>query len=165
MPVSVFLNENNFQKTMLLSRSWQMVCRLANTLYFLKFFTSRNACVFTLTNILIQKPGSPVSIVSHYGLDDRVIGVRSQAGVKDFSSNLCVQTGSGAHPASCTVVTGGTFPGVKRGLGVTLTTHPHLVPTSRMSTSCTSSPPQAPPWRVALLNTLSPTQIKFYWST
>jgi hypothetical protein len=28
----------------------------------------------------------------------------------DFSSSLCVQTGSGAHPASCTMGTGGTFP-------------------------------------------------------
>jgi hypothetical protein len=50
------------------------------------------------------------SIVSDYGLDDRAIGVRSQAGAKDFSSNLCVQTGSGVHPASCTVGTGGPFP-------------------------------------------------------
>jgi hypothetical protein len=30
-----------------------------------------------------------VSIVSDYGLDDRAIGVRSPAGAKDFSSNLC----------------------------------------------------------------------------
>jgi hypothetical protein len=45
--------------------------------------------------------------VSDYGLDDRAIGVRSPAGEKDFSSNLCVQTGSGAHPASCTMGTGG----------------------------------------------------------
>jgi hypothetical protein len=30
---------------------------------------------------------------------------------KDFSSSLCVQTGSGAHPASCTTGTGGPFPG------------------------------------------------------
>jgi hypothetical protein len=37
---------------------------------------------------------------SDYGLDDRVIGVRSPAGAKDFSSSLYVQTGSGAHPAS-----------------------------------------------------------------
>jgi hypothetical protein len=28
---------------------------------------------------------------------------------KDFSSNLCVQTGSGAHPAFCTMGTGGPF--------------------------------------------------------
>jgi hypothetical protein len=45
--------------------------------------------------------------VSDYGLDDRASGVRSPAGAKDFSSNLCVQTGSGAHPASCTMGTGG----------------------------------------------------------
>jgi hypothetical protein len=34
-------------------------------------------------------------------------------------------------------------PGVKRGRGVTLTTHPHLVPRSTMSRSYTSSPPNA----------------------
>jgi hypothetical protein len=39
--------------------------------------------------------------------------------------------------------TGGPFPGAKCGWGVTLTTHPHLVPRSRMSRSCTSSPPSA----------------------
>jgi hypothetical protein len=51
--------------------------------------------------------------VSDYGLDDWVIGVRSPVGAKDFASNLCVQTGSGAHPASCTMGTGGPFPGGK----------------------------------------------------
>jgi hypothetical protein len=35
-------------------------------------------------------------------------------------------------------------PGIKRGRGVTLTTHPHLVPKSRMSRSYISSPP----WRL-----------------
>jgi hypothetical protein len=40
-----------------------------------------------------------------------------------------VQTGSGAHPASCTMCTG-SFPGVKSGRGVTLTPHPLLVPLS-----------------------------------
>jgi hypothetical protein len=84
--------------------------------------------------------GSSVSIVSGYGLDHREIGIRSPAGAKYFSSNLCVQTGSEAHPASCTMGTGGPFPGAKRGRGVTLTTYPHLVPRSRMSRSYTSSP-------------------------
>jgi hypothetical protein len=56
---------------------------------------------------------SSVSIVSDYGLDDRAIGVRSPAGAVDFSSSLCVQTGSGAHPASCAMGTGGLFPGGK----------------------------------------------------
>jgi hypothetical protein len=50
---------------------------------------------------------SSVSIVSDYRLDDRAIGVRSPARAKDFSSILCVQTGSGAHPVSCTIGTGG----------------------------------------------------------
>jgi hypothetical protein len=49
--------------------------------------------------------------VSDYGLDDRANGVRSPAGAKDFSSSLCLQTGSGAHPGSCTMGTGGPFPG------------------------------------------------------
>jgi hypothetical protein len=68
--------------------------------------------------------GSSVSIVSGYGLDDRAIGVRSPAEAKDFSFNLCVRTGSGAHPAFYPMGTAGPFPGVKRGRGVTLTTHP-----------------------------------------
>jgi hypothetical protein len=85
----------------------------------------------------------PVSIVFGYGLDDQAVGVLSQAGVTDFSSNLCVQTCSEAHPASCTICNGGPFPGAKRGRGVTLTTHPHLVPMSGMSRSYTSSPPSA----------------------
>jgi hypothetical protein len=54
-----------------------------------------------------------VSILSDYGLDDRAIHVRYPAGAKDFSSNLCVQTGSEAHPASCTTGTGGPFPVAK----------------------------------------------------
>jgi hypothetical protein len=51
---------------------------------------------------------------------------------EDFSSSLCVQTSSGTHPPSCTMGIGGPFPGAKRGRGMTLTTHPHLVPRSRM---------------------------------
>jgi hypothetical protein len=48
--------------------------------------------------------------VSDYGLDDRVIEVRTPTGAEDFSSSLCVQTGSEAYPASYPVGTGGTFP-------------------------------------------------------
>jgi hypothetical protein len=51
--------------------------------------------------------------VSDYGLDDRTIGVRSPAEAEDFSSSLCVHTGSEAHPASCPMGTGGPFPGGK----------------------------------------------------
>jgi hypothetical protein len=61
--------------------------------------------------------GSSVSIVSGYGLDDRAIQVRSPAEAKAFSSSLCVQTGSGAHPASCPMGTWGPFPGGKTWAG------------------------------------------------
>jgi hypothetical protein len=44
---------------------------------------------------------------------DWAAGVRSPTEAEDFSSNLCVQTGSGAHWASYTMGTGGSFPGGK----------------------------------------------------
>jgi hypothetical protein len=79
----------------------------------------------TFLNMLVQKhePGSSTSIVSDYGLDDRAIGLDPRQGQKDFSSSLYVQTGSGAHPASCTMGNGVLSPGVQRDRGVTLTTH------------------------------------------
>jgi hypothetical protein len=40
--------------------------------------------------------------------------------------------------------TGNPIPGIERGRDVTLTTHPHLVPRSRMSKSYIISPP----WRL-----------------
>jgi hypothetical protein len=58
--------------------------------------------------------GSSVSIVSGCGLDDRAIEVRSPAGSEDIFSS---QTGSGAHPVSCTMGTGSTFPGGKSAAG------------------------------------------------
>jgi hypothetical protein len=60
---------------------------------------------------------SSVSVVSDYGMDDWAFEVRSPAGAEDFSSSLCVQTSSGAHPASCTEDAGGPFLGLKCGRG------------------------------------------------
>jgi hypothetical protein len=51
--------------------------------------------------------------VSDYGLDDRVIEVRSPTEAEDFSSSPCVRTGSGANPASYLMGTGGPIPGGK----------------------------------------------------
>jgi hypothetical protein len=48
--------------------------------------------------------GSSVSIMSDYGLDDRG-SIPTDA--DDFSSSLCIQTGSEAHPASCPMGIGG----------------------------------------------------------
>jgi hypothetical protein len=87
--------------------------------------------------------GSSVSIVSDYGLDDWAIGVRSPAEAKDFP--LTSVSRPALRPAQPPVqwVPGILSPGVKRGRGVTLTTHHHLVPRSRMSRSYISSPPSA----------------------
>jgi hypothetical protein len=86
---------------------------------FLTLTLPRQLVHYTITTVYIGMWSrvSSGSIVSDYGLDDRSIGVRSPAGAKDFSSNLCVQTGSGAHPASCTIGTGGPFPGGKSAAG------------------------------------------------
>jgi hypothetical protein len=68
----------------------------------------------TFNNYLDSKSrGSSGSIVSDYGLDDRAIEIRSPTGAGDFSSSPCIQTGSGAHPASYPMGTGGSFPGGK----------------------------------------------------
>jgi hypothetical protein len=93
--------------------------------------------------ITLGSRGSSGSIVSAYGQNDRVIGVRSLAGAKDFSCSLCVQTGSGAHPASCPMGTGVPFPGGKARPGRDVDRSHHLVPRSWMSRSYTSSPPSA----------------------
>jgi hypothetical protein len=84
------------------------------------------------------QPGSSVSTVSGYGLHDRAIEVRSPAETKDFSSRPALV------PTQPPVqwVTGLLSPGLKGGRGVTLTTHIHLVPRSRMSRSYTSCPPK-----------------------
>jgi len=72
-------------------------------------------------------PGSSVGIATGYGLDGP--GIESRWRTR-FSAP--VQTGPGAHPAFCTMVTG-SLPGVKSGRGVTPTPHPLLVPWSRKS--------------------------------
>jgi hypothetical protein len=80
-------------------------------------FLSFVVLIIGLAKLPLESRVSSGSIVSDYGLDDRAIGVRFPAGAKDFYSSLCVQTGSGAHPASCTMVTGGPFPGGKSAAG------------------------------------------------
>ena len=68
-------------------------------------------------------PGSSVGIATE--LWSGRSGVRIPEG-RDFPS---IQTGPGAHPASCTMGTG-SFRGVNYGRGVLLTTNPLLVPRS-----------------------------------
>jgi len=70
-----------------------------------------------------------------------------------------VQTGPEAHPASCTMGTG-SFPGVKCGRGVTLTSHPFLVPWSRKNRAI----PLLSLWAVRPVQSLSAcTRVNFFY--
>jgi hypothetical protein len=65
---------------------------------------------------MMDKVQKPSTIDPHYMVEfnvPRVWQVWFMEEAKDFSSNLCVQTGSKAHPASCTMGTGGPFAGAK----------------------------------------------------
>jgi hypothetical protein len=82
------------------------------------------------------------SIVSDYGLDDRAIGVQSPAGGRNFPLASVSRLALGPTQLPVQWVPGVLSPAEKRGRGVTLTTHSHLVPRSRMSRSYTPSPPK-----------------------
>jgi hypothetical protein len=83
------------------------------------------------------------------GLEDRAIEVRSPTGAEDFSSSLCVQTGSEAHPASCTMDTGGPFPGGKARRGRDADHSPPSSAEVVNEYELYLLSPQAPPWNVA----------------
>jgi hypothetical protein len=98
-----------------------------------------------LVLISVSGPGSVVGIATVYGLDGP--GIESRWGAR-FSAP--VQTGFRAHPAFCTMGTG-SFPGVKSGRGLTLTTHQLLVPWSRKGRAI----PLLPLWAVWPVQSLS----------
>jgi hypothetical protein len=89
--------------------------------------------LFAVTIFDKGRPGSSVDIATDYGLDGP--GIKSRWG-RDFPP---VQNGPGAHPASCTMGTG-SFPAIKCGRDVTLTTHPFLAPRSWKSRTISLSP-------------------------
>jgi len=88
--------------------------------------------------------GSSVCIVNRYRLDGPGIESRGEA---RFSA--AVQTGPGAHPASCTMGTG-YFLKVKSGRGVALIPHLLLVPWSKKSRAI----PLLPLWAVRPVQSL-----------
>ena len=89
--------------------------------------------------------GSVVGIAAGYGLDGP--GIKSRWGAR---LSAPVQTGSGAHPAPCTMGTG-SFPRIKSGRAVTLSPHSLLVPWSWKSRAITL----LPLWAVRSVQSLS----------
>jgi hypothetical protein len=88
----------------------------------------QTAFTFRAQHFLLRLPVwqiEPGSVWLHTGRSDHQ-GSIPGAGADDFSYSLCVLTGSEAHPASYPMGTAGRD-----------TTHPHLVPRSKMSRSYT----------------------------
>jgi hypothetical protein len=87
--------------------------------------------IFKTFVIKNERAGWPGDRSSIHGREERIFPVASVS----------------RPPLGCTQppvqwVPGVLSPGLKRGRGVTLTTHPHIMPRSRMSRSYTSSPPK-----------------------
>jgi len=94
--------------------------------------------------------GSSVGIATGWTVRDRIsVGARL---------STPVQTGPAAHPVSCTMDSGSSS-GVKSGRGVTLTTHPLLVPWSRKSRATAL----LPLWAVCPVQNLSALQGYIYY--
>jgi hypothetical protein len=90
-----------FSKTLSLFSSLNVMHRVSHPYK----TTGRITALYILT---FRSRGTSVSIMSGYGLDDSAIEVRSLAEAREATS--CVRASSGAHPASCTMGTGGHFP-------------------------------------------------------
>jgi hypothetical protein len=60
-------------------------------------------------DVIVKSRDSSVGIALGYRLDDRGSRVRFPVGAGNFSLHHRVQTGSGAHPASYPMGTGGSF--------------------------------------------------------
>ena len=102
-----------------------LYCHMSN-----RVTTNQKHCILFLIiyehmNIIyyICRPGSSVGIATELGAGRS--GIEFRWG-RDFPP---FQTGPGAHPTSCKICTV-SFPGLKCGRGVLLTTHPLLVPRS-----------------------------------
>jgi hypothetical protein len=94
---------------------------------------------------MLRSRGSSDSIVSDMDWTTGRSGFDPRQRQKDFSSNLCVQAGSGAHLASCPLGTGGPFPGAELRPGRDAG---HSPPSSAEVKELYLIFPQAPPWCV-----------------
>jgi hypothetical protein len=77
-------------------------------------FSNTFFAISDISLVLMGSRDSSVGITLGYGLDDRDSRVRFPAGAGNSSLHHRVQNGSGAHPASYSMGTRFSFPGVKR---------------------------------------------------
>jgi hypothetical protein len=77
------------------------------------FMSSYSQCAILLLKNILWSRYSSVSIVLDYRLDDWGSRVRFLARAENFSLHHHIQNGSGAHPDSYPMGTGGSFPGSK----------------------------------------------------
>jgi hypothetical protein len=90
------------------------ICRRNITLH-----SSMKFLIYVLNYSTVIASGLPVGLATHYGLDGQGIEYRR------FSTSI--QTGPGAHQASCTRGTASPSRGYS-GLGIALTAQPNLAP-------------------------------------
>ena len=114
---------NKAQKIHSILKQQLLVSKAINYFLFPKIYNVIYSNLF-----LSSGPGSSVDIATE--LQGWKVRDRFPVGTR-FSA---LQTGPGAHPASCKIGTA-SFPGVKSGRGVLLTTHRLLVPRSWKSRS------------------------------
>jgi hypothetical protein len=69
--------------------------------------------LFSVPSITVKSHDSSVGIALGYGLDDGGSRVQFPAGAANFSLHRRAQNGSGAHPSSYPMGTGGSFLGGK----------------------------------------------------
>jgi hypothetical protein len=95
--------------------------------------------VFEEYSLVGMSRDSALGIGTGYRLEDQEVGVQVPVGSRIFSSPN-IQTGSGVHPTSYPMGTGGSIPGVKRP-GSEADHHPPTSDEIRKTWVYTSTPP------------------------
>jgi hypothetical protein len=107
-----------FQRLEHCSQSLTSTSFLISTHHMQKFFPfwsdqSTHKFYCAIKNITLLSLHSTNNFHRYYGLDDRGSRIRFPAGAGNFSLHHRVQNGSGVHPTSYPMDTGGSFPGGK----------------------------------------------------
>jgi hypothetical protein len=112
-------------------------------------FTYNSVFLITLVICEVSIIGAAVAQAVKCLTTGWTIGVRSLIGAEDFSSSPCVQIGSGAHPASYTMGTGGLFPVCKERPGRDADHSPPFSAEVKYEKELYLLSPNVPTWHVA----------------